>query len=106
MINHLTNVVRQDVLQECLVDYLDVDGLLLLGFELPLPLVVQAVHVLVLPVHEQQVDPADADEQELGVVTLVGAENALVAEVLPLEQVAEVSDDVEDDEGVQKQGGE
>ena len=33
-------MVRQDVLQECLVDYLDVDGLLLLGFELPLPLVV------------------------------------------------------------------
>ena len=40
MINHLTNVVRQDVLQECLVDYLDVDGLLLLGFELSLPLVI------------------------------------------------------------------
>ena len=38
--SYLTNMVRQDVLQECLVDYLDVDGLLLLGFELPLPLVV------------------------------------------------------------------
>ena len=40
MMNHLTNVVRQDVLQECLVDYLDVDGLLLLGFELSLPLLI------------------------------------------------------------------
>ena len=31
-------MVRQDVLQEGLVDNLDVDGLLLLGLELPLPL--------------------------------------------------------------------
>ena len=72
-------MVRQDVLQEGLVDNLDVDGLLLLGLELPLPLVVQAVHVLVLPVHEQQVDPADADVHQLRVVPLAGVEDALVS---------------------------
>ena len=35
---NLTDVMRQDVLKESLVDNLDVDGLLLLGLELPLPL--------------------------------------------------------------------
>ena len=38
-LSYLTDMVRQDVLQECLVDNLDVDGLLLLSLELPLPLV-------------------------------------------------------------------
>ena len=64
------------------------------------------MHVLVLPVHEQKVDPADADVHQLGVVPLAGVEDALVAKVLALEQVAEVSDDVEDDEGVEEDGGE
>ena len=64
------------------------------------------MHVLVLPVHEQQVDPADADVHQLGVVPLAGVKDALVAKVLALEQVTEVSDDVEDDEGVEEDGGE
>ena len=42
------------------------------------------MHVLVLPVHEQEVDPADADIHELGVVPLAGVEHALVAEILAL----------------------
>ena len=47
-------------------------------------LVVETVHVLVLPVHEQEVDPADTDVHQLGVVPLAGVEDALVAEVLAL----------------------
>ena len=42
------------------------------------------MHVLVLPVHEQEVDPADTDVHQLGVVPLAGVEDALVAEVLAL----------------------
>ena len=47
-------------------------------------LVVETVHVLMLPVHEQEVDPADTDVHQLGVVPLAGVEDALVAEVLAL----------------------
>ena len=46
----LTDVLRKDVLQEGFVDELGEDCLLLLVLQLPLPLVVQPVHVLVLKV--------------------------------------------------------
>ena len=52
--------------------------------KVPKHLVVKTMHVLVLPVHEQEVDPADTDVHQLGVVPLAGVEDALVAEVLAL----------------------
>ena len=42
------------------------------------------MHVLMLPVHEQEVDPADSNVNQLGVVPLVGIKDALVAKVLTL----------------------
>ena len=42
------------------------------------------MHVLVLPVREQEVHPADTDIHQLGVVPLAGVEDALVPEVLAL----------------------
>jgi hypothetical protein len=41
-------VLRQNVLEQCFVDQLRQPRLLLLALQLPLPLVVQSVHVLVL----------------------------------------------------------
>ena len=41
-------MLRKNVLEKSLVDHLGPSGLLLLALELPLPLVVQTVHVLML----------------------------------------------------------